>query len=233
MLFYVRDPKRRSVARQSFIEDCERIRNGHIAKRAFETDIYITNVCNLRCNYCYFYFEDYFDAPSHHVHGDTSLTQLKCLVDKISGKTYSLVMLGGDPFTRADLVEFLAYTRTKDIFCIRISTNGLLLKRKKEALPYIDMLSVSFDAMRVKQYPRQEAQLLRDLSDLRAEFGQDLPKIIPSWTTNPNDDFEKDIRPLLDYSNITTRSPSGHSRHELLFGRAARITKPLLGFLVG
>jgi MoaA/NifB/PqqE/SkfB family radical SAM enzyme len=54
--------------------------------------------------------------------------------------------------------------------------------------------------MRVRQYPRQENRLLKDLSDLKAEFGDALPKIIPSWTTSPDDDFEKDVRPLLDFA---------------------------------
>lgn len=201
MLFYVRDIEHRKRARVSFLEDAQRIQRGELANRALETDIYITNTCNLRCSYCYFYFEDYFNEPSHHdSECNMPLEQLKKLVDQISGKTYCLVILGGEPFSRPDLVEFLEYARAKDIFSIRISTNGLLIKRKKHALQYIDTLSVSFDAMRLKQYTRELNQLLNDLSDLRSEFGENMPRIIPSWTTHPDDDFEKDVRPLLDYS---------------------------------
>src|SRR5262245_9547342 len=98
MMFFIRNPERRAIAREQFIADCERIKNGHISQRAIETDIYITNNCNLRCDYCYFYFEEYFNAPSHHVPNDLSLEQLKKLVDVMSGKTYCLVILGGEPF---------------------------------------------------------------------------------------------------------------------------------------
>jgi MoaA/NifB/PqqE/SkfB family radical SAM enzyme len=200
MLFYVRDPEVRAVARETFLEDCLRIQKGQITKRALETDIYITNVCNLRCDYCFFYFEDNYTQPSHHQPCHLDLDHLKSLVNKLSGKTYCLVILGGEPFSHPYIVDFLAYTRTKDIFSIRISTNGLLLKLKKEALLLVDVLSISFDAMRLKQYPKRLTKLLEEISILKVEMGELLPKIVISWTTGPNDDFEKDVKPLLDYA---------------------------------
>jgi hypothetical protein len=54
--------------------------------------------------------------------------------------------------------------------------------------------------MRKAQYPREAKQVLDDLSQLKAELGGSLPRIVPSWTTAPADDFDKDVRPLLDYS---------------------------------
>jgi MoaA/NifB/PqqE/SkfB family radical SAM enzyme len=111
-----------------------------------------------------------------------------------------MVVLGGEPFTRPDFKQFLAYARTKDIFSIRVTTNGLFLKRKKDLLPLIDTLTVSIDAMRIRQYPKQMARLLDDLHDLKNEFGEDLPRIVPSWTTASDDDFDRDVKPILDFS---------------------------------
>ena len=200
MLITVRDPVIRARARRCFAEDSARLRAGGRARRALETDVYVTNVCNLRCNYCYFYFEDYFDAPSHHEHGDPPLSHLEALLRNISGHTYCLVILGGEPFTRRDFGEFLTYARTMDIFSVRVTTNGLFLKRKKDVLPLIDALTVSIDAMRIRQYPKQMAKVLDDIHDLKVEFGDELPRVVPSWTTGPDDDFDRDVRPILDFA---------------------------------
>jgi MoaA/NifB/PqqE/SkfB family radical SAM enzyme len=198
MLFFVRDPFRRAAAREQFMKDCARIKEGRFPERVLETDIYVTKRCNLKCSYCY--FEDYFNDPLHPLPEDPPLETLKTLVDRLSGKTYCLVILGGEPFSRNDLVEFLTYARSKDIFSIRISTNGLYLSQRKEALPLIDCLSVSFDCTRAKQYPAIMARLLRDLADLKNEIGHDLPQTVLAWTTSPDDDFEQAVKPLLDYA---------------------------------
>lgn len=200
MLFHVRDPKLRAVARDQFLESCHLLRQGKKPLRALETDIYVTNACNLRCGYCYFYFEPYFSRPVHNTGRDPSLPQLSALADRLSGKTFCIVLLGGEPFARRDLGDLLAYIRSKDIFSIRVSTNGLLLPRHTNLFKYIDTLSVSFDAMRSRQYPREAVAVLAQLKELKGEYGESLPKVIPSWTTSPDDDFDRDIRPLLDYS---------------------------------
>src|SRR5258708_4606099 len=140
--------------------------------RAFETDIYVTNVCNLRCDYCYFYFEDYFVQDSHHDHKNATVQELRTLLEKLSGHTYCLVVLGGEPFSRHDFKEFLTHARSQDIYSIRVTTNGLYLKAKQDVLPLIDTLTVSIDAMRIKQYPRQMNRLLDDLAYLRSKSGQ-------------------------------------------------------------
>jgi MoaA/NifB/PqqE/SkfB family radical SAM enzyme len=200
MLITVRDPERRAAAKREFMEDLRRVRAGKHMARAFETDIYVTNVCNLRCDYCYFYFEDYFVQDSHHSHTNATLQELCTLLEKLSGRTYSLVVLGGEPFSRHDFKEFLVHARSQDIYSIRVTTNGLYLKAKQDVLPLIDTLTISIDAMRIKQYPRQMKRLLDDLAYLRSEYGQDLPTIVPSWTTSPEDSFENDVRPILDFT---------------------------------
>jgi MoaA/NifB/PqqE/SkfB family radical SAM enzyme len=200
VLITVRDPERRAAAKAELIQDLERVRAGQHMARALETDIYVTNVCNLRCDYCYFYFEDYFVQDSHHSRMNATLEDLCTLVEKLSGRTYCLEVLGGEPFSRHDFKEFLTHARRQDIYSIRCTTNGLYLKSKQDVLPLIDTLTVSIDAMRIKQYPRQMKRLLDDLAYLRNKYGSDLPRIVPSWTTNPSDSFEKDVRPILDFT---------------------------------
>jgi organic radical activating enzyme len=200
VLITVRDPLRRAAAKAELVQDLQRVREGAHMARAFETDIYVTNVCNLRCDYCYFYFEDYFVLDSHHVRENVSLDQLKTLAERLSGRTYCMVVLGGEPFSRSDFKAFLEHVRKQDIYSVRVTTNGLFLKAKQECLPLIDTLTVSIDAMRIKQYPKQMKRLLDDLAYLRTQYGYDLPNIVPSWTTSPTDNFETDVRPILDFT---------------------------------
>jgi MoaA/NifB/PqqE/SkfB family radical SAM enzyme len=198
MRFYVQDSKMRAAARAEFALDCERIRQGLSPKRVLETDIYITKRCNLHCSYCY--FRDYFGRPDRPLPEDPSLDQLKTLLDQIEGRTYCLVILGGEPFSRPDFTEILTYARSKDIYSIRISTNGLYVKRKKDALSLIDRLNVSFDCTRSREYPDRMKQLLMDIVEVKEELGEAFPRLCLAWTTGSNDDFETDVRPLLDYA---------------------------------
>lgn len=198
MRFYVRDRDARAAARAEFIRDCERVERGLSPKRVLETDIYITKRCNLQCSYCY--FRDYFDHPDRPLPPDPSLDSLETLLDRVEGKTYCLVVLGGEPFSRPDFTEFLTYARTKDIYSIRVSTNGLYLKRKKDALPLIDHLTVSFDCTRTREYPDKMRQLLADICEVKEELREEFPHLCLSWTTGLDDDFQKDVRPLLDYA---------------------------------
>jgi MoaA/NifB/PqqE/SkfB family radical SAM enzyme len=200
MLLTVRDPERRHAARAELVQDLDRVRCGQPMSRAFETDIYVTNACNLRCSYCYFYFEDYFVQDSHLGHADVSLDTLQKLVEKLSGRTYSIVVLGGEPFSRRDFKTFLRHVRSQDIYSTRVTTNGLYLKAKQDLLPLVDTLTVSIDAIRIKQYPKQMKRLLDDLRYLREQYGDDLPTIVPSWTTSPSDSFEEDVKPILDFT---------------------------------
>jgi hypothetical protein len=198
MRFYVRDPIRRAAARAEFAHDCDRVARGLPPLRALETDIYVTKRCNLRCSYCY--FRDYFDNRAHPLPPDPALDRLKALVDRLAGRTYCLVMLGGEPFSRPDLADLLAYARAADIYSIRVSTNGLYLKQRLDALPLIDRLSVSFDCTRSDEYPDKMEQLLVDIADVQAALGDRLPDLCLSWTTGPRDDFDRHLRPLLDYA---------------------------------
>ncbi|MBF6128497.1 radical SAM protein [Nocardia brasiliensis] len=199
MLITIRNSATRSAVRAEFEQDLLRLQLGLDAHRAFETDIYVTNTCNLRCSYCYFYYEDYFSEASHHAKENVTTDTLRRLTEKLSGKTYCLVILGGEPFSRRDFGELLHHIRQQDIPSIRVSTNGLLLRRNKQLLPLIDTLTVSIDAMRTRQYPGQMTRLLGDLAGLRQEFGDDLPTIVPSWTTASTDDFDRDVVPILDF----------------------------------
>lgn len=199
MRFYIRDRRVRKAARLELIEDCQRIQKGLRPKRVLETDIYLTKRCNLHCSYCY--FRDYFCNAKQQSPKDPSLDELKLILDKIDGKTYCLVVLGGEPFGRDDFFEVIKYARTKDIYSIRVSTNGLYLTRKQEVLPLIDRVAVSFDCTRTSEYPDQMKILLSDIVAVRDKMGKDFPRLCLAWTTGLKDDFENDVVPLLEYAS--------------------------------
>jgi len=198
MRFYVRDPLARKAAYLEFQDDCRRVRDGLRPSRVIETDIYITRRCNLRCSYCY--FREYFNPPDRTPPPDPSLTDLRRLLDRIEGNTYCLVILGGEPFSREDFGEFLRDARRRDIYSLRVSTNGLYLRSKKEVLPLIDRLSVSFDCTRSAEYPQRMQQLLVDIVATQKELKERFPRLCLAWTTARHDDFQRDVRPLLDYA---------------------------------
>lgn len=107
------------------------------------TYLHVTSHCNLRCSGCYS-----FEADRNAV-CDLTLDELKKVLDNLvdAGLTY-LTISGGEPFSREDLEEFLAYAKSKrQIQYIECITNGTAsLNRYQKASQYIDKLSFSLDS---------------------------------------------------------------------------------------
>ena len=139
MLLHFNDINIKNKTKPLFEEDCKRIVSGLLPNRAIETDIYITRRCNMNCSYCY--IKEYFDRGYSFI--DPDIKQLFRLIDKISSKTFGLVILGGEPLIRRDLYQLLRYAREKDIPSIRVSTNGTLIKYSIDALNHIDRLNIN------------------------------------------------------------------------------------------
>ena len=196
MLLNCRDKKIRAKAKKLFEEDCKKIAKGERPSRAIETDIYITRRCNMTCSYCY--LKEYFDKD--YPFKDPSIEELCHLIDKIAGKTYGLVILGGEPLVRKDLVDLVKYAKEKEIPSIRISSNGTYIKRAKAALPYIDRINISLDAARKREFPELISKMLHDLEEVRSEMGDQFPAICISYTLVENESFEKDILPVVQYA---------------------------------
>ena len=105
--------------------------------------LHFTSHCNLKCPGCYSYEENRNIVP------DLSLEDFKKILDNLvkAGLVY-LVISGGEPFSRSDLIDFLAYARSKSqIKYIECISNGTaLLEMYCEAAKYLDKLTFSLDS---------------------------------------------------------------------------------------
>ncbi len=96
----------------------------------------VTFRCNLRCLYC--------DARTVSA-AELSTEEVKSGLDTLwkAGVRW-ITFGGGEPLIRDDIVELLRYARCKGM-SVYLSTNGLLLNEKADALSYLDFVNVSLD----------------------------------------------------------------------------------------
>ncbi|MBD3321531.1 MAG: radical SAM protein [Chitinivibrionales bacterium] len=80
----------------------------------------VTHRCNARCEYCF------IDHAG--VHPELSTEELLFVIDKLAGSgILSLLITGGEPFMRADILRIIEHAISKDFFSVSLFTNGLLL----------------------------------------------------------------------------------------------------------
>lgn len=115
----------------------------------FSSPIYmgidLTEKCNLRCVHCRV-------STSDDKLNEIPLNKVKELIDEISKmKVIQIILSGGEPFIRKDILEILEYCVKKKIPDLIVVTNGLLLneeridKLKKSGLKKI---AVSLDGLK-------------------------------------------------------------------------------------
>lgn len=81
----------------------------------------ITRTCNLRCVHCY------SDSYAQKYAGELTTEQAKRNLDDLADfKVPAVLFSGGEPLTRPDLLELIAYARSKGLR-VTLSTNGTLL----------------------------------------------------------------------------------------------------------
>ena len=99
--------------------------------------IYITQRCNLRCTYC--------SSPLRRT-PELTTDQWRTIIDELAElgcKRFTI--LGGEPLLRADLADFIAHARSRDIRCA-LTSNGLLVPQRIDWLRELDTLILSLDA---------------------------------------------------------------------------------------
>lgn len=105
--------------------------------------LHVTSHCNLKCPGCYSY------EPDRNYASDLTLDELKRILDNLvkAGLTH-LIISGGEPFIRDDIIDFLEYARSKQqIQYLECITNGTAPFHKYlEAVGYLDNLSFSLDS---------------------------------------------------------------------------------------
>lgn len=102
---------------------------------------HLTSSCNMNCPGCY-------SISERNIEMDLSINDVKKIIDNLSNAhVKSLVISGGEPFLRKDIVEILRYiklfSKIEHVCCI---SNGLAkIDTYIEACKYIDELSFSLD----------------------------------------------------------------------------------------
>ncbi len=93
-----------------------------VPKYPFRVEIEVTSVCNLSCNYC-------FAKPFKNI--IPPLDNIEYLIDKTKREAnpFELILLGGEPFVRKDILDILEFAKEKFHSSIGISTNGTLIHK--------------------------------------------------------------------------------------------------------
>ncbi|PIQ99617.1 MAG: hypothetical protein COV66_10715 [Nitrospinae bacterium CG11_big_fil_rev_8_21_14_0_20_45_15] len=101
--------------------------------------ISVTNRCNLTCDYC-------FASYNAHESDDITLEKMIALVDELAALGTRLINLtGGEPLIRDDIKEIIDYITVKKGMKCSLSTNGLPLREKFDALENISSINISLD----------------------------------------------------------------------------------------
>jgi MoaA/NifB/PqqE/SkfB family radical SAM enzyme len=103
----------------------------------FQSFLYITHRCNLRCLYCRFPFQEVSEL-------DTD--QWRRVIDQLADLGVRRVtFLGGEPLLRPDLADLLRQARRRGLACV-LTTNGTLVPEMTSLLRSIQTLVISLDA---------------------------------------------------------------------------------------
>jgi radical SAM protein with 4Fe4S-binding SPASM domain len=79
----------------------------------------LTNGCNLRCRHCY--------VGDHSRRGELTLDEFKLVFDQLAeAGSLFLTLSGGEPLTRKDFFQIVAYARQKE-FSFTLFSNGTLI----------------------------------------------------------------------------------------------------------
>jgi len=179
-----------------YLRDMYRVKRGKRPKKALDTVLHITMNCNLRCEYCYI-ARDKKLFPNKYKESGLPQEDIKKILDNIKRNSMTVTFFGGEPFVRKDLTELVRYAKEEiRMPMVNITTNGTLLKEKKNALQYIDMLGVSYDQTRMHQYPKKMKTMLMDLEEL-SRAGQ--TKNVTFDVTMKHDDHVDELFPFFEY----------------------------------
>lgn len=100
-------------------------------------NLYVTQRCNLRCTYC--------SSPLRRT-PELTTVQWRTILDELAELGCKrCTILGGEPLLRADLAEIIAHARSRGVRCV-LTSNGLLVPRRIDALRGLDTLILSLDA---------------------------------------------------------------------------------------
>jgi MoaA/NifB/PqqE/SkfB family radical SAM enzyme len=179
--------------------------------------LFVTSKCNARCDHCFYW-------KSLNKVDDLSLDEIKRTFSKV-GEFSVLLVSGGEPFMRDDLIDICRYiVHTNKVHQIIIPTNGIqtahIIKTTQELCrslpktlisinPSIDGLEATHNKIRGVDCFRKAVKTIEELSRL------DLPNLqitVNTVLSNQNKDELKGVFDLISRYNIT------HHNLEILRG---------------
>ena len=90
-------------------------------------NILVTSVCNMRCTHCFF-TEELDDHPRKKLQMKTR--DIERISETLGGNLGTLILAGGEPFTRTDLPEIArAFYSNNKLGSLYVTTNGQIQKR--------------------------------------------------------------------------------------------------------
>lgn len=113
-------------------------------RRPVFVGLYITNLCNLRCQYCFVNIEGRFNDPKRR--GFTRDEILKIVDELYTMGTRWIFLLGGEPLMHEDIGPIVRHIVNKGIL-LHILTNGTLIEEKIDAINSADSICVSLDGV--------------------------------------------------------------------------------------
>jgi len=113
------------------------------ALRPYRASLLLTKKCNLKCLMCSFADPDYYKNRN-----DLSTDEWITIIDQLYAfGIKDLNFQGGECLLRTDIDELISYAKNNLHAFTTLTTNGILLKKKKKVLENIDRLIVSIDSL--------------------------------------------------------------------------------------
>lgn len=122
-------------------ENNPEVRSGHIDFGIKSLTLNITQICNLKCNYCAAGGDGTYGDPVNRIQVEKTLPQLKFFLDQLRPHTtFKLSFVGGEPFLYPEAMKAI-YDYVQEQAAIRqvhcqfmVTTNGTLVTDKALAL---------------------------------------------------------------------------------------------------
>jgi MoaA/NifB/PqqE/SkfB family radical SAM enzyme len=134
-----------------------RVKKSHIVP-PYSVVLYVSHHCNLACTYCTQKTPDVFSD-------ELSTAQTIELMRIIRRETDYLLLTGGEPLLRSDIVELARAAREELKFrSVMLITNGTHLREKEHVLDYLTSLVVSLDVVSVdRTLPRSKPHVVEQV----------------------------------------------------------------------
>jgi MoaA/NifB/PqqE/SkfB family radical SAM enzyme len=161
-------PPARSVVLQ-YLVDLKNLLQAQVAlrhKRVYLPSLFghysVNSNCNLRCSYCYVGQPEIF--PEGFKQRGLPLERAKQVLRNLRREVIGLRIQGGEPFLYKDLPELVRFAKRElRYWHVSIITNGLALEKHPEKwtgmLEDLDLITISIDRTRLREYPEQMARL--------------------------------------------------------------------------